>query len=307
MDLRMSALGGRSVLLEAPADGGLELAATSDAMLVQTTSDEVRGSGGSLAAAEADVTRLRIGLEGSWRGIGALEPSFEIGLRQDGGDAETGFGADIGAGLAWTAPERGIAAEVRARGLLTHEDSSFKERGFAGSFTWDPDPASDLGPSLALRQTVGAQAYGGVDALLRPDSAEELIAASDDEDDLRNRRLKATLGYGLSTFGGRYVTTPALGFGLTEAEREYSHGWRLAEARGDGLVFGLDIEAVRRERVTGDAGPEHRVVFGLGWQLEGPRREGAALALRLEGSRLQPVNDNRAPEHRIGLTLTARW
>ena len=307
MDLRMAALGGRSVLLEAPADGGLELAATSDAMAVQTASDEVRGSGGSLAASEADVTRLRIGLEGAWRGIGALEPSFEIGLRQDGGDAETGFGADIGAGLAWTDPERGIAAEVRARGLLTHEDSNFKERGFAGSFAWDPDPASELGPSLTLRQTVGAQASGGADALLRPDSAEELIASGDDEDDLRNRRLEATLGYGLSTFSGRYVTTPALGFGLTEAEREYSHSWRLAEARGEGLVFGLDIEALRREPVTGGAGPEHRVVFGLGWQLQGPRREGAALELRLEGAHSDTANDNASPETLVGIRMATRW
>ena len=307
MDLRMAALGGRSVLLEAPADGGLELAVTSDAMAVQTTSDEVRGSGGSLAAAEADVTRLRIGLEGSWTGFGSIAPSFEIGLRQDGGDAETGFGADIGAGLAWTDPERGIAAEVRARGLLTHEDSGFRERGFSGSFAWDPDPASDLGPSLTLRQTVGAQASGGVDALLRPDSAEELIAVNDDSDDLRNRRLEARLGYGLSTFGGRYVTTPALGFGLTEVEREYSHSWRLAETHGEGLVFGLDIEAARRERVTGDAGPEHRVVFGLGWQLEGARREGAALELRLEGAHSDTANDNDAPETLLGIRTTTRW
>ena len=90
---------------------------------------------------------------------------------------------------------------------------------------------------------MGAQASGGEDALLRPDSTERLIAVNDDEgeDDLHNRRLDATLGFGLSTFGGRYVTTPALGFGLTEAVSEYSHSWRLAEARDDGLVFGLDV------------------------------------------------------------------
>ena len=309
MDLTMAAAGLRSVLMEAPADGGLELAVTSDAMLVQTSSDEVRGSAGSLAAAEAEVTRLRAGLEGTWRGIGSLVPSFEIGVRQDGGDAETGFGADIGAGLAWSDPALGIAADLRARGLLTHEDSSFKERGFAGSFAWNPNPASALGPSLTLRQTIGASASGGVDALLRPDSAQALIAANDaeDEDDLRNRRLEATLGYGWSTFGGRYTTTPAIGFGLTEADREYSHSWRLAEARSEGLVFGLDIEAVRRESVAGEAGPEHRVVFGLGWQLEGARREGAAFEVRFEGSRSDIANDNAKPETLIGIRMTTIW
>ena len=308
MDLRLAALGGRSVLVEAPADGGLELAATSDAMVVQTTSDEVRGSvGRSLAASEAEVTRIRLGLEGAWRGIGSIVPSFEIGVRQDGGDAETGFGADIGAGLAWSDPAQGIAAEIRARGLLTHEDSSFRERGFAGSFAWDPDPESDLGPALTLRQTVGASATGGADALLTPESAQALIAANDEEDDIRNRRLEATLGYGIPAFGGRYTTTPAIGFGLTEAEREYSHSWRLAEAKSAGLVFGLDVEAVRREHVTGDTGPEHRFVFGLGWQLEGARREGAAFGVRLEGSRSDTANDNARPETVIAIRVMTNW
>ena len=305
MDLRLAALGGRSVVVKPPADGGLELAATADAMVVQTASDEVRGSAGSIAASEAEVTRIRLGLEGAWRGIGSIVPSFEIGVRQDGGDAETGFGADIGAGLAWSDLAQGIEAEIRARGLLTHEDSSFKERGFAGSFAWDPDPASDLGPSLTLRQTVGASATGGADALLAPESAQALIAANDEEDDVRNRRLEATLGYGIPAFGGRYTTTPAIGFGLTEAEREYSHSWRLAEAKSAGLVFGLDVEGTRRESVTDGSGPEHLIGFGLGWRIEGARREG--FELRLEGSRLDAANDDRAPEDRIGLRMSARW
>ena len=312
MDLSMAAVGGRSVVVRPPADGGLELAATADAMVVQTASDEVRGSAGSIAASEAEVTRVRFGFEGTWRGIGtegggSLVPGFEIGVRQDGGDAETGFGADIGAGIAWSDPAHGIAAEVRARGLLTHEDGSFRERGFAGSFAWDPDPASDLGPSLTLRQTVGASATGGADALLAPESAQALIAANDEEDDVRNRRLEATLGYGIPAFGGRYTTTPAIGFGLTEAEREYSHSWRLAEAKSAGLVFGLDVEGTRRESVTDGSGPEHVIGIGLGWRFVGARREDLDFELRVEGSRLVPANDDRAPEDRIGLRMSARW
>ena len=53
-------------------------------MVVRTSSAEVRGSAGSLAEAQGDVTRLRLGLEGTWRGLGtegASEwvPSVEIG------------------------------------------------------------------------------------------------------------------------------------------------------------------------------------------------------------------------------------
>ena len=75
-----------------------------------------------MAAAAAEVTRLRLGLEGTWRGMGtagggALVPRLEVGVRHDGGDAETGFGLDLGGGLAWSHRASGIAAEVSARGL----------------------------------------------------------------------------------------------------------------------------------------------------------------------------------------------
>ena len=307
MDLSMAAAGLRGLLAAAPAEGGLELSTVSDMLLVRTTSEEIRENGQSLASTDAEVTRVRVGLEGAWRGLGSLEPSFGIGMRHDGGDAETGLGADIGAGLAWTDPGLGLEAEFRARGLLTHEASGFRERGFAGSLAWDPEPLSDRGPRLTLSQTVGGPAAGGVEALLRPETARVLEAANEDGSgsgagNSGQSRLEARFGYGWPSFGGRYVVVPEVGLGVSETAREYIHGWRLVEAKRGGLAFGLDVEAARREPMTGNAAPEHRLGFGLGW-----RREDAAFEFRLEGSRLQPVSGNRAPEHRIGLTLTARW
>ena len=297
----MAALGGRGVLAEAPMDGGLELSITSDALVVRTTSEEVRGSGGRLAASEADVTRLRLGLEGTWRGLGTLVPTLEVAARHDGGDAETGFGADIGARLLWTDPALGIRAEVAARGLLTHEDGGLSERGFAGSLAWDPSPDTERGAKLTLRQAVGAEAIGGMDALLRPETARALAAANDDGAD--RRRLEARVGYGIALFGGRWTGVPELGLGLAETGREYIHAWRLLEARDVGLAFGLDVEGVRNEKPDGDAAAEHRLGLGFGWELVGARRKD--LELRLEASRLLPANDN--PENRIGVRATARW
>ena len=301
MDLMMAALGGRGVVAEAPAEGGLELSVTSDALVVRTTSAEVRGSGGSLGASEVDVTRLRLGLEGTWRGLGTLVPTLEVGARHDGGDAETGFGADIGAKLLWADPSLGIRAELAARGLLTHEDGSLSERGFAGSLAWDPSPDTDRGPKLTLRQAVGAEATGGMDALLRPDTARALAAANDDGPG--RRTLEARLGYGIALCGGGWTGVPEVGLGLTETSRKYIHAWRVLEARDAGLVFGLDVEGVRNEKLDGDAAPEHRVGLGLGWELVGARRED--LELRFEASRMLPANDD--PESRIGVRLTARW
>ena len=128
-----------------------------------------------------------------------------------------------------------------------------------------------------------------------------LEAANDDGPD--RRRLEARLGYGIALFGGGWTGVPELGLRLTEARREYIHAWRVLEARDAGLVFGLDVEGVRNERLDGDAAPEHRVDLGFGWELVGARRQD--LELRFEASRLLPANDD--PESRIGVRLTARW
>ena len=269
MDLTMAAAGLRGVAVEAPAEGGFELAVTSDAMVVRTSSAKAAG----LAAAEAEVTRLRLGLEGSWRGLalggGELTPRLEVGVRHDGGDAETGFGLDLGGGLAWSHPESGLSAELRGRGLLTHESRGFRDRGLSGSFAWDPGRGTGRGPKLTLTQTVGASASGGMDALLGRGTLEGL-AANDNGGELENRRLELKLGYGFGAFGDRFTSTPELGLGLSQGHREYTLGWRL--------------------NLAGGGGPN-------------------ALELALEASRSEATgaNDNAPPEHGVGLRVTARW
>ena len=304
MGLAMGALGLRGVVVEAPAEGGMELSVKTDAMAVRTTSDAARGEdGGNMAASEADVTRLRLGLQATWHGVvgggGVLTPTVEVGVRHDGGDAETGYGADIGAGVAWSDPARGLSADIRARGLLTHEADGFGERGLSGTLAWDPAPSTALGPSLTLSQTVGAASSGGAEALLGRGTMARLPAAEGGA--LDRRRLEATLGYGLALFDGRYTGTPELGLGVSDASREYRLGWRLAEARRTGLVFGFDVEGARRERAAGEA--EHRLGLGLGWRLEGAGTE--RFELRLEAARLDGANDDAG--HRLGVRMSARW
>ena len=97
----------RGVLLAANDAGGFELAARSDLTLTRTWSE----AAADLEAAEADTSRLRLILEGS-RAFevgagGTLTPSLEVGLRHDGGDAETGTGVELGAGLRYADPARG--------------------------------------------------------------------------------------------------------------------------------------------------------------------------------------------------------
>ena len=267
LDLRMAAVGLRGVALDG-GDDGVSLAVKTDAMTVHTASDAVSGPGGNLAAAEAEVTRLRLGLEGSrpfrLADGSTLTPSAEIGLRRDGGDAETGFGAEIGAGISWHDAERGLGAELRGRRLLSHEADGFHDRGLSGSFSWNP-VAGERGPRLSLTQTVGVSTHVGTDALLGPTMLAGL-AANDNGNGLHHRRLEARFGYGFGAFGDRFTATPEIAVGLSNTARDYSLGWRLARG-GDAPARGsleLALEARRRETATGQSTPpEHGIGFRL--------------------------------------------
>ena len=274
MDLAMGALGLRGVAVEAGPQGGMELALKSDAMAVRTSSERTQG----LAAASAEVTRLRLGLEGTWRGLalgeaGTLVPRLEIGVRHDGGDAETGFGMDLGGGLAWTDPARGIAAEVSGRGLLTHESRGFRDRGFSGSFAWQPGGGTGRGPSLTLSRTVGSSAAGGVDALFGPETMGGFAAngpglgSRAGGNGPANRRLELRLGYGFAALGGRFTSTPELGLALSDGWRDYTVGWRLNLPRSGPSAFDLRLDVSRREAAGDNADPEHRIRLGVsvGW------------------------------------------
>ena len=306
MDLAMAGVGARNEIVT-PAEGeGPRLAVKTDGFVVRTSTEAVPGA---LAAAEAAVARLRVGLEGSYvlsLGEGQLVPSFEIGVRHDGGDAETGFGADIGAGLAWSDPSAGVEAEIRARGLLTHEDRSLREQGFAGSFAWDPDPSSERGVSLSLRQTVGGPETGGMNAVFSRSTLEGL-AANDDGDVLDRRRLEANLGYGFAVFRDRYTTTPEIGLGLSESDREVKLGLRLMRAARGELAFDVGVEGRRLDRLDGSEGPEYEIAIGLGWRLDDPSNRNLAFETRIEARRRESANDNEEPDHGVGLRLTAWW
>ena len=103
----MGAFGGRGIVLAAAETGGFQLATRTDAMLTRTTSEAVAG----LASSEAEAHRLRLVLEGSrgftWPEGRSLTPTLEVGLRHDWGDAETGFGLELGGRVQYVGPAPG--------------------------------------------------------------------------------------------------------------------------------------------------------------------------------------------------------
>ena len=263
-DLRlvMAAAGLRGELLTPEENGGVEVALKSDAMIASTVAEALPGAPSD---AGGYVTRFGLGLETRWHNSGdedhgRPEPILEIGGRYDGGDAETGFGIDVGAGLSWTNRDLGLEAELRARGLLSLDDKRFVERGFAGSLSWVSDPLSNLGPSISLSQTVGASATGGAEALLARDTLDGL---ADDSGENLGRQFEARLGYGHPLPSSRFTGTAELGLRLSDTNREYGLGWHLLPVRREQDALELRLEATRRESTEDEREPEHRVRMDL--------------------------------------------
>ena len=163
IDMRLGALGVRGELLSV---GGLDWAVKSDAFWVEMDADSEPG----LSVEDADASRWRLLLEGSGR-IGldsgaVLEPSVELGLRRDGGEAETGSGFEMGGAMRYTDSARGLAVELNARRLMTHAEREYEEWGVGGSIRVAPD-ASGLGPGAEPEFDVGRGGERTVEPVVR--------------------------------------------------------------------------------------------------------------------------------------------
>ncbi len=255
MSMAMTAVGTRGELLGARATGGFGLAFKADALWVGAATELLEGPAGRLNASEAGATRVRTALEGS-RGFTlgggrlSLRPTVEVGLRRDGGDAETGAGLDVGGGLAVTDAAMGLSLDVRVRTLLAHQAEGFAERGLSVSFGWDPAPSSPFGLSARLAPSWGGSAMGGAETLWNGQMG---YGPGSSEAPGSGAQLDAEVGYGLPV-GARFVGTPRVGLRRSEYGREYRAGWGFGVLDTSLLHFDLGLEAQRREdRMAGGA------------------------------------------------------
>ena len=170
LDWSMAAAGAEGAPVTVDALGGARAGWRADALLTRTASEAVEG----LAAATGTTTRLRLGMEASWRhdlaSGGVLSPRLEAGLRHDGGDAETGFGLEAGGGVRLDDPARGLSVSVDGRALALHEDGDFEDWGLSLALEWDPRPETRTGPSVIAARSYGGASSGGVEALLDPET-----------------------------------------------------------------------------------------------------------------------------------------
>ena len=244
LSMAMAAAGTRGELVAGGASG-FELAFKADALWVGTAIDGVDGPAGRLKATDAAVTRFRTGLEGSRAytlgGRLSLTPSLEVGLRHDGGDAETGAGMDVGAGLIVSDAGTGLAVDVRVRTLLVHQDEDFSERGMSLSLSYNPTPSTPLGFVARVAPSWGGQAMSGAEALW----GRETMAGMAHRGVAQGNRFDGEVGYGLPV-GSRFVGTPRVGFSASEHGQDYRVGYGLGVLDRESMNFELGVEAQRR-------------------------------------------------------------
>ena len=242
--LRMGAVGVKGQILDGAGASGLAMNVKSDAMWVGTQSERTA----DMVATQGDVTRLRVILEGGrafdMGGGATLTPSAEVGLRHDAGDAETGTGLEMGAGLSYAAGPLTVEGQVRM--LVAHEESGYEEWGASGAIRITPS-ASGRGLTLSLAPEWGRT--GSATEQLW--SARDATALGTDRVFEGDARLALDAGYGVGV--GHGVLTPYAGLTLGDAgSRTVRTGarWQV----GADAVLGL--EGTRRTSGTGEADNE---------------------------------------------------
>ncbi len=252
LSMRLGAAGARGAVLEAGETGGIDLALRGDAFWVRMESEKAANT----VATKADASRLRLVLEaGRAFALGegvALTPGLEVGLRHDGGDAETGTGIEVGGRIRFADAGSGLTVEASVRALIAHEDGSYEEWGAGGSVRFDPG-ASGRGLSLTLAPVWGTPS-SGVERLWSARDAAGLVREEAFE---AERRLEAELGYGLGVPRGLGLVTPYAGLSLADGG---GRSWRTGARWLVAPDVTFSLEGTRSEPANDDA-PEHGLML----------------------------------------------
>jgi cell division septation protein DedD len=216
---------------------------------------------------------------------------MEVGLRHDWGDAETGFGLELGGRVQYADPALGLTIEAAVRGLLAHEDRDYQEWGASGTVRLAPGPGG-RGLSLTLAPTWGA-ASSGVDGLWSRQTTAGLAPAG--RPPAQAGRLNAQVGYGLWLPSTGGLVTPFTGVSVADGD-----GWRtragLLFVRPDTWGGGLRLELAGESSTTAVGQAEQTI--GLQLQFTFGRGRGAVPETPGRGGtvRATPFRSPTAPD-----------
>ncbi len=284
VSMRMVGLGAQGELVRADDPDDFKLALRSDGFVAEMKSEEVEGR----SELTSDVSRVRVMLDAS-RGYTLssgemIQPHVRVGMRRDGGDVETGFGMELGGGLAFLDLERGLTISVHGRKLVAHEQSHYEEWGLGGSITLNPQGAG-RGLSLRASPSWGSTANGL--ARLWAQGATGLTPNGYGYGH-GSRRLDAEVGYGVDALAGRGTFTPYARLVLSEQPGAGQFG----ADHFQGPVALMPLRASGRSL--------------YGYHMGGRLNVGSGLWLNVEGGR-NAYGATSGPANSLTLNLAMSW
>ena len=240
LSMQTYALGASGILMET---GLTSLRLKGEAM---SSTVELDGNA-QITAVTRDASRLRMTLEASrtqaLESGAQFESSLEAGLRYDGGDGETGAGAELGASLRYASLGGGLVIEGKARALVGGEA---EEWGLSGAISFQP---STNGRGLSFSLTPG---YGvtssGVQQLWQQGLDDGLGAGRQGGHDANSDyrpRLKVRLDYGMHALRVPGLMTPYTELSLGD-KRTYRLGLHWQRSK----LFDLKLVTERKEGTT---------------------------------------------------------
>ena len=245
LSMRMAAVGANRALATWQ---NIDLELKSDAF-VMSMDGEANG-GGAQPEVSARAQGIRLALAGRKELVateqGRLGANLEFGGRWDGGDAQTGTGAEVGGGLDYRHADLGLGVALQGQYLLFHQADSFDERGVSLTLEFDPG-VQGQGFSLALRPAWGAYPGGGAggagalwnnDALLRVGGMSQHAGPG-----MASERLDLEWGYGFGPRRGSGLRLQGVMSQHGASQRRYRFGGAL---EGPGKTRG-SLELSRQE------------------------------------------------------------
>ena len=235
----MAAIGFRNNLMMGVETGGLNLAVVGDSFYTATKSEKTEDLDGT----SGKVTRVRLGLEGArkitLKDNKSLTPRFTVSLRQDGGDAETGWGMEVSVGMSWQDTESGLEADFSAKNLVAHTSNGFSNWGYSLSVTYDPNPYTKRGFSASYNQSLSGPNNDIFNTLPQAGQfgQEEIGAIS----------RQTEVSYGFPAFDGSYTNIPFVAVKESGYTRDLTLGGRLTREHGSPQ---LDV-SYRAKRIEG--------------------------------------------------------
>ena len=218
---------------------------------VSQTTLEVE-DGTDFAEQEVDATSIRVAVEATRSrrldGGGIFEPSVEVAARYDGGDGETGGGAEVGGALRYRNPATGLTADGRIRALIG-QGGSYEEWGISGTIRVAPG-TDGQGLSFSLSPGYG-NSGSGIQELWRHG-----LTADETTTDDYAMKLDARVGYGYGFTLNQHhgVLTP-----YSEMTRGTTDSYRMGLNWAAGTRFDLTLLGERRVSSTDPA--EHAVLL----------------------------------------------